>query len=205
MFSCVLNSVSHITALLDPTGNCQFFLSSGLSKLAVLSLTSLISFNKAVMKALQRNLGLIRASLLSLELAETWGAPGTFSGSEGTADAGAESKISCPGCPGCCPGLGMMTEQRGAEQGTPRTWAQPPAHCRLYNFMTIAKLLLSFFSVFPLFEKLSEHQFFIHKCRNDLSPFFVESQIFHGQKISPLICSTSDRAKATAKNQFHLV
>lgn len=171
MFSCVLNSVSHITALLDPTGNCQFFLSSGLSKLAVLSLTSLISFNKAVMKALQRNLGLIRASLLSLELAETWGAPGTFSGSEGTADAGAESKISCPGCPGCWPGLGMMTEQRGAEQGTPRTWAQPPAHCRLYNFMTIAKLLLSFFLFFPSLRNFQNSNFSFTNAGMTSPPF----------------------------------
>lgn len=148
MFSCVLNSVSHITALLDQTGNCQFFLSSGLSELAVLSLTSLISFNKAVIKALQRNLGLIRASLLPLTLAETWRAPGTLSGSEGKADGGAETKISCPGCPGCCSGLGMVREQRGAGQGTPRTWAQPLAHCRLYSFVYCQASFI-FFSFFP--------------------------------------------------------
>lgn len=160
-------------------------------------LTSLISFYKAVMKALQRNLGLIRASLLPLELAEAWRAPGTFPRSEGMAAAGAESKISCPGC---CPGLGMMAEQRGH----PQSLGTAPSSLQALQFHLLPSCFYLFL-FFPLFGKLSELQFFIHRCRNDLSPLFVESQISHRQKISPLICSTSDRTKATEKKSVSSV
>lgn len=65
-----------------------------------------------------------------------------------------------------------------AKQGAPRTSMSASNSLQVCNFVIITKLLLHPPAPsFPLFGKLSELRFFIHKLMNDLSLFFVKSQM----------------------------
>lgn len=125
LFYCVLNSVFYIITLLDQTGNCQVFLSSCLFKLAVVSLTSFIFFNNAVMKASRRTLRSNQGFPLTSQACRNLESSCHLLRVQRYSDVEAETEISCSGSPGFCPVLGTTQEQRlktTTEQGITRTW-----------------------------------------------------------------------------------